>query len=379
MYYEISCELHKMIKINNSTKINEILTKHPDSRYFYNLSNESALTIALASKSLNIYKLLVTRKIFFGPHEDIDELLKPLGQRERRTLREYNYNYLKTMSESHLNILMAHSLIGSDITDETVARDVMLRAFQILNRNPMTKILLEVVASSRNFQIIFEFNRDSVNVLNPTAEQNTKGLYSTSGKIFIGAKELLDCSTEDEAFGTLAHELCHYALNVVYENKARPYLKKHKERFLRFMNICNTCENNSEKEPYIDLVYTRYSSDVYHAELIVRVPHLVALYHNHPEKIKSAQENFSELFEYYEKFVIPELENALPKLREKSEQKIGEKDKRIYYLKRRFYVAIAVSVIIFGIVILFEIYNKEVKEYFEKNYPKISKSMFDHK
>ncbi|XP_070505873.1 uncharacterized protein [Chironomus tepperi] len=368
-FHKTSSELHKMIKVNNSSKICEILSKNPDLRYFYNLSNESALAVALASRSLDIYKILVSNKIFFGPHEDVDELLKPLGQRDRRTLREYNYKYLKTMSERHINILMANSLIGSDITDESVAHDVMLHAYRVLNRNPMTKILLEVVASTRNFQIIFEFNRDSVNVLNPTAEKNTKGLYSTSGKIFIAAKELLDSSTENEAFGTLAHELCHYALNAVYENKARPYLIKHKDRFLKFMDICSICEENSVKEQYIDMVFTRYPTDVYHAELIVRVPHLAALYHSQPDKLKTAQENFPELFEYYEKIVMSELENALPKLLEKSELKIGRRKKR-YFLRKRFY---AVLVIIIGLFVLFGFFYEEAVQVIKKVYLKATR------
>lgn len=362
-FHETNRILHEAIRIENEAKIIQILDENPNLCYFYNLSNESAVKVAVANKSIHIYQLLVNRKLFYGPHENVDDLTTELNFRDRKTMREVNYKYLKSMPEKHLNILMAHSLIGSDVIDQKKTHDIMFQAFSILNKYRITKSILRVVAATRNFQVIFDFNRDSVHVLNPTAEQNTKGLYSTSGKIFIGAKELLDPSTEQEAFGTLAHELGHYALNTVYDNKAKPYYAKDKQRNQEFDVICKATETNSEKEKYIDLVYTRYLIDTHHAELIVRVPHLIALYHNQPEKIEELRRNFPQLFDFYENKVLRDLENSLPELKKKAEFLIEEQNKRIEVLKKRLYWSIVVSSVIIIIVVIVALFHENFFEW----------------
>lgn len=169
-------------------------------------------------------------------------------------------------------------------------------AFRTLNEDSSIRVIHMAVAASKKFRIIFDFNRDSVQLIDPTADSYTNGIFYLSGRIYIGAKQLLDPATENETFATMAHELCHYAMNLTYSNAAKPYKSKDKKAAIEFDKISQICQQNCEKEEVIDLVYEHYPEFMHHAELIVRPPHLMALHSKNPEKLQESRENFSDLF-----------------------------------------------------------------------------------
>ncbi|KAL7016081.1 hypothetical protein ACKWTF_016800 [Chironomus riparius] len=313
-FYKISLDFHKAIYSKNEEKIIEIINKNPTLCHFYNYSNESAPRIALNCKYIDVYRLLLSHKIFLGRHETLDETWENFSKSERTILREIHFKHSIYLPEKYLNDLTTNSSVAHDDPNVKAKRDLIKYAFDVLNANPFTQIILMIVAASKNFQILFDFCRNSVHLLDPTANFKMKGLFYSSGRIYISAWLLMFQSTENQAFGTLAHELCHFAMKLVFKNKAKPYYRADRKAKERFENISSICFNKSGMEPIIDLVFGEYPEKQEHAELIVRVPHLLALYHDQPEKLNDVRLNFIELFEFYEQTVVPEIHKRLPRI-----------------------------------------------------------------
>lgn len=101
------------------------------------------------------------------------------------------------------------------------------QAFDLLFSNPIIAIVLQIVAATRDFKIIFDFRRDSVTFLDPSAEPFARGLFYFSGKIYIGARDLMNKNSA-KTVATIIHELTHYCMLLVYQNRANPLKKRTK-------------------------------------------------------------------------------------------------------------------------------------------------------
>ncbi|XP_070504766.1 uncharacterized protein [Chironomus tepperi] len=342
-------ELHVAIGANNKDRVMDIINKYPNQRYFYNFSNESALKTAIMTKSIDIYEMLIIHKLAFAPNEDEEEIWDHLKEHERKQIREIHFRHLKDLPEKHINILMAHSFVGHDVSNSQEKREHVLNAYKFLNTNPFLSAILMVVVASKQLRSVFDFNRDSVQFVDPTVSSNTNGMFYLSGRVYVGAKQLLDKVTKYETYATLAHELCHYAVDLTYGNNAKPYLRNDNQTMQEFEDISKKCQEKSGHEEYIDMVFDCYPIQMQHAELIVRVPHLLALYHENPERLKELRQIFPELFDFYEKKVVPEMMSSLPEIERRDEKEIEKKDKKILNLKKILFFSGILS--IFGIIL----------------------------
>jgi hypothetical protein len=217
-------------------------------RYFYNTSNVSAAAVALKHKNIEIYEFLMTNGVFFGPHENTETIMEDLDYDTQRAIRELHFKHSKDLPENHINVLMANSFIGHDVPNAQEKLSLVQHAFTTLNSYALIRIILMVVAASLKFRIIFDFNRDNVHVVDPTSSAYTNGIFYVSGRIYIGARQLLSKLTENETLGTLAHELCHYALNLTFRNDAKPYAKNDHQLMQDFERLCKKYEENQDNE-----------------------------------------------------------------------------------------------------------------------------------
>ncbi|XP_070490028.1 uncharacterized protein [Chironomus tepperi] len=364
-FIEVSKLIRKALKDKDVKKVEEILHTNKNIRHFYSTSNESAPKFAIENNLIDMYEVLLTNKVLFGPDEDVISIMNKLDYDEKRHLREVHFKHSIDMPEKHINTLMANSYVGhEEVTNVQEKLDLVQNAFKLLNENPFIRIILLIVAASKKFRIIFDFNRDSVELIDPTAESYTAGLFYLSGRMYIGAKQLLDQARQNEAIATIAHELCHYAMNLVYNNDANPYKKDDQESHDKIEKVSRECQDKSGTEDIVDMVYECYPKDMHHAELIVRAPHMMAYYHDQPEKLKESKENFNGLFSLYEEKVFPEMEKALPEIEERVEKEMAKKDKEITKLRKRFYLAILIfSILIMGICVVAYIFRKNENEY----------------
>ncbi|XP_070501403.1 uncharacterized protein [Chironomus tepperi] len=327
-------EFFNMIKADNIEKLEIIYFKLPKTRHFYNFSNESALKVAVKSSSFKCYEFLINHRHTFAPNEDPEELYEELEYEDQRTLREIHNKYTQELPDKHINVLMTKSFITHDVADAEHKLKIVRKAYRALNANGIIRMVLMVVAASKNFKIIFDFNRDSVNVADPTATSNTQGLFYTSGRIYIGAKQLLNEATSCETLAIIAHELCHYAMNLVYGNNAKPYKANDNKAIQEFEDISAHCAAIIDKEEVVNAVYEYYPPDMYHAELIVRVVHLLAIYSKNPEKLTEVRGIFGCLFNFFEKTIMPDMKDALPEIEGRTEKEILIKDRKISKFKK---------------------------------------------
>jgi len=326
-------QLHDFILTKNIEKVQEILNMYPKLQHFYNSKNESALKIAIQNDSIEMYEILLSQKFRFGPHENPEEYLEDLDDDSKRLVEIIHNKYSITIQEKHINILIENSFICHDEIYAEKKAEYVQRAYRALNANIFIRIILMIVAASKKFKIIFDFNREAVNVLDPTTTPYTQGIFYISGRIYIGAKQLLDIDTESTTLATMAHELCHFAMNIVYDNCAKPYKDDDKKTMDEFEEVSDACMEHYGKEDVVDSVFNDYPDELTRAELIVRVVHLLALYRNDPEKLMEVQALFGGLFGFYEKKVVPELESALKDMENKDKLEMEMKDKMIVKYK----------------------------------------------
>lgn len=285
-FIDLSRKMHESIESNDQDYVKEILTSNSNLRHFYDIKNNSAITCALVNTRFIIFEILTSFKIFFGPKEDFDGIMDSLSEKAKRKIKRIHERHSQSLMEKHLVILLANSSLGHDAINDQEKLACVSRAYKILNSLPLISIILKIVAATRNFKITFDFNRDDVRVLDPNAEPYTNGLFYESGKIFVAAKLLLDPEKGHIVLGVLAHEMTHFAMFIVYKNKARPYYSEDLLSTQAFEEIWGECERRKEKELVIDLVY-EYPANMQHAELIVRIPDMIARYHQNEELISN--------------------------------------------------------------------------------------------
>jgi hypothetical protein len=116
---------------------------------------------------------------------------------------------------------------------------------------------------------------------------------------------------------------------MVYDNLSKPYIATDQQTREKFKFISQFCYTNCEIEEAIKQVY-QYPRHMHHAELIARVPYLLAKYHNQLEKLDEIQECFKPLFDIYKQKIIIEMESALVDIENSVslENKVNKKSKR---------------------------------------------------
>ncbi|XP_070494998.1 uncharacterized protein [Chironomus tepperi] len=350
-FYKVTENLHQAIKDRNATKVEEILSQKSNLRHFYSLANESALKVALDHKTLDIYKVLVRNNISFGPHESSDDMYEEYSHEERRQLREIQFRHKKSMPEQHIGVLMDNSYLSYSTSDDRDKFEVIKRAYMTLNDNPVIRVILMVVAASKKFSVIFDFNNSSLIHTDPTVESYSQSVYYISGRIYIAAKQLLEPTTEREILGSIAHEFCHFAIYLVYKNDANPYFEDDQDGRDKFTEISKICYENRKEEDIVDQVYEFFPEDVQHAELAVRIPFFYAFYQQQPERLNELKKIFNRLFDYFELTVVPKMKEALPEIENRAEMEMEVKELKIGQLRKLFFFTLVVATVIIVLMV----------------------------
>lgn len=331
-FYKRIEEFHAAIISKDVEKVKKVIYNNDNKlKYFFNIDNSSAASIAIQAKAFEIYEILLANEITLLQHEKI--ILKKLTKREQRQVREIHTKYSKDLKDKHINILMAHSYAGHNTNEPQEKLKLIKKAYETLSQDSRLNAILKVVATSRKLKIVYDFNNESVDTVDPTSNAYTEGIFYPTGRIYIGAKQLLNEDTKYKTLSTIVHELGHYAMNLTYENNAKPYRGKDSKDYVEFCKVFNDCTVNAPIEPFIHLVYEAYPKEYQHAELIVRVPHLIALYFNQPEKLKEIIKLFPKLFEYYDKKVIPNMIKVMPEIEDRIEKRMEELFEEKKFLK----------------------------------------------
>jgi hypothetical protein len=131
-----------------------------------------------------------------------------------------------------------------------------------------------------------------------------KDLRTTTGNdIYIGAK-ITDVKSEQNLKGLIVYKLCRHIFDVIYNNDSKPFSKDDKnERLYEELvsdvrqKISSSTEDESEG----------ILSSAKNSELIIAAAQIQAIFDNDPEKCRTLEEKYKELFNYWENFIIPDL------------------------------------------------------------------------
>lgn len=312
--------LHENIKNGNDEEVEKFIEKFCDDKHAYKDQNESAVAVALKSKRLEIYELLITNEYRLGPHEDFQEIVKNFSENMKKKLRDIHIDCAIDPNENHLLVLLSKCKFIHTTPNENHRKffDLFRKAFKKLNEIEEIEVVLRIVAYSNDLKVIFDFDRDSVLSIDPTTSESVKGIcYNYRGHVLIGAKRL---TTEDannfcRVIGVMAHEMGHYSMELVYGNNCKPYHENDSESEAKFDEVSEKCKAEKDKEEQIRLAFL-YPKHVQHAELIVRVVQLLALYSLDSDRdtIEEIKQEFRSLFDFFVAKVFPDMKRKLPEL-----------------------------------------------------------------
>lgn len=310
-------ELHDFIKKGKLDKVKEILKAYPDEKHFI-LNHKSAAAVALQNLKCNMYEFLITQNVFMTEKmEDIKSYISinydgKVKEKLVNKIYKIHDEYSKKSVPEHVQSLMAKSKFVHDYDNDENFQ--ILRMYSELNSIKELEVILRIVGTTRNLMIVFDPGRSSADHMAPFVEPLTEGLTcSSTNKIYVAALEWFTNDNKFRTLGTLIHELTHFAVKIVYKNNFKPYCGDDVDKNEKFEKILKTCESHKDKEDFIKFVYG-CKPEEQHDELIVRVPHLLALYKVEPEKLSNCKEVFQSLFEFFDSFTLKDFQQELPRM-----------------------------------------------------------------
>lgn len=141
------------------------------------------------AKLFNVYELLISEAFSLGPHEDFDRNKLP-----RNTKRELSDIHEKYFKKSFKSTFIGKCALSQDASEENLKNlhDLAGQVFDDLIAIKEIEAIVKVVTESEDLKILLDLKHDSVEHMDPTANENVDGkTYFKSGKILIGAKGLL--------------------------------------------------------------------------------------------------------------------------------------------------------------------------------------------
>lgn len=304
------------IKNNKIEEVERFVRENPSVKKVFSDDKKSAPEIALESRRFEIYTILIDNGFTLdGEGEDvINEIMQSLPNDERKKLRELHDKYRTDCELGHLATLnekskLAHHHVSAE--EQKEFHGLVAKAFSDLNEINEIRPILKCVALADALEITFDFSQKSVVHMDPTTHKKVRGIcYHNRGSIYIGAQKLTSHEDRCEALGVIAHELCHFAMKLLYDNACKPYSDR-SELIKHFESILSDAKSNQLDELCIKSVF-KYPETQRHAELIVRVPQLQALYEKDDEKLEEVKAAYARLFEFYENTTLKDLEREYP-------------------------------------------------------------------
>lgn len=175
-------------------------------------------------------------------------------------------------------------------------------------------ILSVIIHSYPAINLHYDFTNKSTIRTYPTSTDKTKGLaVYQEKKIYLGAKNLIDHDESEanykEFIGIFCHELTHMACFILWNNGCKPYSEslEDKENRLKFKEITLDLDNRyrlgETLDKIIENVFMFYSQAEHEAELIVRVPQMIAEY-GKDEAFARLNKQAPELLKFYLNHVL---------------------------------------------------------------------------
>ncbi|XP_076377912.1 uncharacterized protein LOC143259463 [Megalopta genalis] len=295
--------LHEQIKENHLEDIKVYTDTISESKLCLNSESQSAMFTAIEKKRFEIFAFLKSAGFMFK-NEDEKECINKLSQGEKDTLKTEMISKFPQIDQGHILYLTSKSR-----SEKPVDKELIEKLYRSLDAIPEVSIILKVIQYIDCLDIIFDFDNDNISNINPTASESTKGTTDyKDGRIYLAAK-----IEENKLLGTLAQELTHLAIYILYKNDCNPYdnnLENCEKRAFETItanikdytkDIVKEMHSNTEDSPLITLARAfTYPEDEQQSELIVSIPHILARYHDEGRRwLLNTNKEIKSLFEYY--------------------------------------------------------------------------------
>jgi hypothetical protein len=329
-------ELHRLVEVIDENVDFQLLVRHvsdrncfnqltPDIKRFYllglrcshlkfcfNIHNESLAHRALKLKKLEVFNFIRSHLgLTFHPDE-------PRAIDLCRRITNINFSQAKKLSDHHLHVLLTNSRVNDSSHDPDPMQNSTLKiVFDHLNGIDETREILKIVAAHEKFRLVFDTTRNDVTGVQVDGSKATLGVvFWTTGNMAIGAKDLFSTEAMEKIgtknfdvkiariIGTLQHELCHYAMLLVFRNACNPFGLGGGRRFMGILEMMREramqFRDDSDELRVIGSIFKVYHESQWAAELVVRPAQVYAEFKHKPEELRKFRGEFLELFEYFE-------------------------------------------------------------------------------
>lgn len=306
-------KFHEYIKIGNYEQVKKFLKQHPKLTFARNAKNKSALQVAFESRQFKIFALLRYQGLRLSNLEEISEhyyQTSKLDEKVKKKMREINRKFVTpAVGVDVIDQLMMQSFIAqnSKNLDYEKIKIELRKAFVALNENAPE--ILKIIAAAKNFEIVFDFENEVVDEFDPTQTFNSGTAFYFRNYAIVAAKFLLsnDKYDRNHVLGTLAHELAHVAMNILYDNGVNPYVLDDEANIRKFNEIAKECRRNMNETSSMRILFEEKRDEDTHGELIARVPDMLLTYANR-SKLKHVQNVYKSLFEFYDKNILRDVQ-----------------------------------------------------------------------
>ncbi|GKT27823.1 hypothetical protein ADUPG1_000209 [Aduncisulcus paluster] len=251
------------------------------------LENHSAPYVSFVAKRYNSYALLRSHGYLplRSEREHVSMSIDNLEGIDRQHLKNAFVERSVSIDSSLVLFMLSKTRIFSLQRDNNYYFETMRKAYNDLDEISLIRILLQILeAYGGKFDIIVDFGNDNVAEISGTPGKGVLGSAESTGRIYIVGK-VYDVYENDPYFdmlGTIAHELTHLAMEFVFKNGCKPYPfskvsqipRNYKTAILETQKVLKC----GYEIPILGSVFTEYEKAKWPAEIIARVPQILAYY-----------------------------------------------------------------------------------------------------
>jgi hypothetical protein len=310
LFIEKQDSFFKSISTGSRDEVEKFMKTNRWLRVGYNTSNNSALSAALKARQFQMYAMLIAYGFSAGIDKEVSKLLKQLSEEHMIEIRNENKKYFKSSPDFHILHLLAKTKLGPKFDDRGKCFEVIRSMYEAISEVPSGRVLLKFIENVERLGIVFDFSREHVQDLEPTASQRTQGLtFHHSGYILIGAKD----HEKEEMFtiviGVLGHEFVHYIMQLLHENDSNPYRADDAVTETAFKAIVKDIDK-FQRSKFLNNILKSvffYHPEHWTIEMIVRVVQLRLTNKNHPNQLCKLMEIecVKDLFDFYDEVTEP--------------------------------------------------------------------------
>lgn len=287
------------IEVGNLDGVKMFVNKYPNIKVGYLQNGMSALNYALKCQKYEIYAFLLCSRFTANDNDKYLNSIQLTNGQKRSILGMCSRFYDRPV-DSHIVFIWSRLRKIESRHDFEKIKTFL----EQLNAIPEIKPILEVIEYSPSLMIVFDFDRKDISKIDFPSQPEFGSCYHHLGHLYIAGNR-----SDEAVMGTLIHELCHYAMEIVFDNQCKPFAASDSNNKKHFDDIVENYRHQEHAELIMRRVFLHYEENSFAKELIVRVPELLVAYQG--DKLKEIKTRYEELFSFY-------MENVLPKIRQDS-------------------------------------------------------------